>query len=152
MNAVIDSSVRTHRALRCAYRSMQCGFAFLPLQPPPGFGFVFNLSPKIPGSNIFASGTSTPHFTHILLHSAPTGLSSGINTTVLTNVIVVFRQSGILNSCASQLSPLLDMNSPQRASLGRLTQVPFFQADSGGGKRICWTRLPRQCLGPPEPE
>jgi len=44
------------------------------------------------------------------------------------------------------------MNNPQRASLGKLTHVPFFQVERGGGKRICEIRLPRQCFGPPEPE
>lgn len=30
--------------------------------------------------------------------------------------------------------------------------VPFFHASSGGGKNVFSMRLPRQCLGPPEPE
>jgi hypothetical protein len=60
-------------------------------QLPPGFllpGF-FNAPPRILGSNIFASGTSTPHRTNMLLQSAPTARSSGINTTVFTYVLVV---------------------------------------------------------------
>lgn len=120
-------------------------------QPPPGLGLGFNAPPRIAGSNILASGTSTAHRSHMLLQSAPTARSSGMNTTVFTYVRDVLRQSGILNKEASQLSPLLEKNTPHRASLGRLTQVPFFHFSIGRGRNVFASSSPRQCLGPPEP-
>ena len=122
------------------------------LHPPPGFFPGLISPPRIAGSISEASGVSTPHLTHMLLHSAPTGRSSGMNTTVLTYVMLLFRQLSELNSCASQWSSLPAKNTPQRACDGRLMQAPSFQFAAGGANCILWIIVPRQCLGPPEPE